>query len=93
MTKSEEESSLNRFVRRWFPDGATWTKATPGMLTAEDRRVILEEDQFGYCEAHRIVYKKAALISCLIPLMCCKCDSPDCKAEPKLRDLGPCNEW
>jgi len=69
---------------------ATWTKVAPDDLTEDERRLI-KEGKLGYCENHRILYKKWALRSCLIPGITCKCDDPSHLL--KAAEFGPCKEW
>lgn len=73
-----------------FERGATWTKVLPEDITTDEWRLIMEAD-LGYCEAHQILYIKRALASCLVPLLCCKCDDPT--HTMKIAEYGPCKEW
>ena len=86
-------SSKETLNAKWFPHGATWAKVAPGSIAPEERRSIMEEEDFGYCEGHQILYRKAALHQCVVYLLACKCDDPLCTGEPKLKNLPPCNEW
>lgn len=51
-----------------FPGGATWAGVTPEKLSQEERLRIMA-GELGYCEGHRVLYKKSALPSCFIPLV------------------------
>lgn len=69
---------------------ATWAKVALADLTTEERRLI-KAGKLGYCENHRILYKKWALRSCIIPGITCKCDDPN--HHLKAAEFGPCKEW
>ena len=56
------------FMER-FPHDATYAgQVAPGDLTKAERADITK-GVLGYCEGHRILYKKRALHSCLAPLI------------------------
>lgn len=83
---------------------ATFAKVAPEELDAQERRLIME-GSLGYCENHQNLYRKTTqetleqegcvqgLLECPVSLLVCKCDDPNCQAQPKHKDVGPCKEW
>ncbi|HEY5446552.1 MAG TPA: hypothetical protein VIJ87_19240 [Pyrinomonadaceae bacterium] len=62
-----------------LPDDRTYSgKILPADLSPQERHLILEGD-LGYCEGHRVIYRKMALHSCLVPLVIDGAKASDCK--------------
>lgn len=52
-----------------LPDDRTYSgRVTPRDLSEQERHLILEGD-LGYCEGHRVIYRKFALQSCFVPMV------------------------
>lgn len=81
-----------RLTTKHFPDGRTYANVPKEELTLQEKRHIMEGD-LGYCAAHHILYRRTALIQCVLYLLACKCDDPCCTGKPKLAEIGPCDEW
>jgi len=62
-----------------LPDHRTLAgRITPSDLSEQERHLILEGD-LGYCEGHRVIYRKSALPSCVAPLVIEGVKESDCK--------------
>lgn len=52
-----------------FPHGATYAgKVGPEDLSLNEI-IAIQKEELGYCEGHRVLYKKWALQSCFVPMV------------------------
>ncbi len=70
---------MAHFLTKNLPDDRTYSgRVKPSDLTEKERHLILEGD-LGYCESHRVLYRKYALHSCVVPLVITGIRLADCK--------------
>jgi hypothetical protein len=56
----------------------TWAGVTPTDLTDQEKEEV-KKGTLGYCENHKVLYKKWALHRCIVPAI--------------FPDMGDCKEW